>query len=923
MGVGDGGWAMGRRILRQPEDGFAARTASGGVWAYEAGSESMGRRRVGRAGLCVVAVSWMLGCGWTAGRAQTRGQAYVHLDQPAAGDFPLFVKGRAAAVFVAPEEPAAVHMAADAFADDVERVTGVRPKVLSTLDHAPAELVVVGVVGGWGQRPGPLRGLAGRLETGRVLGRWESAVTQVVERPFPGVRRALVIAGSDRRGAAYALFTLSREMGVSPWTWWADVPVRHRDAVSVARGAEVQGEPSVRYRGIFLNDEDWGLRPWAARKMDPKVGNLGPNTYARVFELLLRLRANTLWPAMHPGTLAFNALPENARLADTWGIVMGSSHSEALLRNNVGEWDEKRDGPWNYQTNRAAIDRYWDERLKENGRFENFYTVGMRGVHDTGLEATGTAEVKARLVEQVMAAQRALLAKRVSPQVETIPQVIWLYKESLELYRAGMKVPDDVTLGWTDDNYGYVRQLPTAAEQRRSGGSGVYYHVSYWGFPHDYLWLCTTPPALIREEMTKAYDHGARRFWVLNVGDLKPAEADLDYFMQLAWDEPAMASVDQQQFLRTWSAEQFPAGRADAIAQMMSDYYRLSFIRKPEFMGFNGYDDGINRTSFNPLGWGDQNATRLKEWQGLSEQAQALGKTLPAAYNDAYFELVGYPIEAAAAQNAKFLLTDRSFLDEAEGHDAEAQVAAAGARAAYARIGALTGEYNGLAGGKWDGMMSDAPRDRQVFRMPRTATLADASAPLPRDWKSGDAPHGGRGFDEQNKTISMNAAEFSRKQDVGGGAAWRVLPQLGLSGAAVVYGRPGLVASATGHDAPWLEYSFTSRSTEPATLTLHLLPTFPVDAEHRQRFRVAVDDGASKELDLSGAGEWKENSAPTWAANVLRNSAVLTLPLGVLKPGPHRLRLSYEDPGVVFEQLVVSFPGAVPAYPFAPETGTR
>jgi hypothetical protein len=399
---------------------------------------------------------------------------------------------------------------------------------------------------------------ARKIDSSAVAGKWESAVTSVVANPpsgiLPGVRQALVVAGSDRRGAAFALFTLSRQMGVSPWYWWADVPVAHHASVRVHAQDEIQAEPSVQYRGIFLNDEDWGLRPWAAKKMDPGLHNIGPRTYERIFELLLRLHANSLWPAMHPGTLAFNAVPENAQLADKWGIVMGSSHSEALLRNNVGEWSEatppKGDGPWNYQINREAMDAYWDKRVAENGRYENFYTVGLRGVHDTGLEADGSTEVKARLVEQAME------AKHVNPDVTKVPQVIWLYKESLALYRAGMKVPPDVTLGWTDDNYGYIRQLPTVEEQRRPGGSGVYYHVSYWGFPHDYLWLCSTPPALIQEEMTKAFDHGVRKYWILNVGDLKPAEIDIDYFLQLAWDEPAMAAVDQTAFLTAWAGEQ-------------------------------------------------------------------------------------------------------------------------------------------------------------------------------------------------------------------------------------------------------------------------------------------------------------------------------------------------------------------------------
>jgi hypothetical protein len=588
-------------------------------------------RGAGRCAVFALTVWLMMGAGAVAQIAVTW--------KPAAGAFPLVQDGRAAAIYLAPEDAATLTLVVDAFASDVEHVTGTRPEIIHSLrgGHAP-EVLIVGIAGHTSAIDRMQR--AGTVDARAIAGRWEAAETTVVEHPAPGIREALVMTGSDRRGAAFALFNLSRAMGVSPWNWWADVPVAHHDAVFVRAADVVQSSPSVQYRGIFLNDEDWGLRPWAAKKMDPTLHNIGPNTYNRVFELLLRLRANSLWPAMHPGTLAFNAVPENAKLADAWGIVMGSSHSEALLRNNVGEWSEaappKGDGPWNYQLNRPAMMHYWDERLIANGKYENFYTVGLRGVHDTGLEATGDDAVKARLVEQAMADQRALLAKRVRPDLDKIPQVIWLYKESLELFRAGMKVPPDVTLGWTDDNYGYIRQLPTVEEQKRPGGSGVYYHVSYWGFPHDYLWLCSTPPALIREEMTKAFDHNARRYWILNVGDLKPAEIDIDYFMQLAFDEPAMAKESQHDFLARWFAEQFPSADAAKMAELQDEYYQLNFVRKPEFMGFNGYNDGIHRTAFNPQAWRSgglpdgQNGTRLNAW-GQAEQRGCSAGREPSA----------------------------------------------------------------------------------------------------------------------------------------------------------------------------------------------------------------------------------------------------------------------------------------------------
>jgi hypothetical protein len=860
----------------------------------------------------------------------------VRFEAPhASDDFPVARPGHVAAIYLAPADEPALGASVEAFASDLERVTGIKPRILHTLDQPlPEDLILVGIAGHSPELN--LMQVRSEIDTAQIQGKWESALTTVIEHPAPakGVRRLLVVVGSDRRGAAFALFTLSRQMGVSPWYWWADVPVAHHETLTVHAHNEIQAEPSVQYRGIFLNDEDWGLRPWAAEKMDPHLKNIGPHTYDHIFELLLRLHANSLWPAMHPGSLPFNAVPENARLADKWGIVMGSSHSEALLRNNVGEWSEaappKGDGPWNYQTNRNAMDAYWDKRLAVNGKFENFYTVGLRGVHDTGLEATGSPEVKARLVEQAMNDQRAILARHVNPDVTKVPQVIWLYKESLALYRAGMQVPPDVTLGWTDDNYGYIRQLPTTAEQQRPGGSGLYYHVSYWGFPHDYLWLCSTPPALMQEELTKAFDHGVRRYWVLNVGDIKPAEIDIDYFMQLAWNEPAMAKLDQTTFLAAWAAEQFPASISPRIASVMDRHYYLNFIRRPEFMGFNGYNDGINRTAFNPNAWGDQNAERLRSWIKLAGAASSVGEQIPPSAQDAFFELVGYPVEASADQNEKILFADRTFLDAEQHNSAKLHDDARQAELAFNSIRLLTNKYNALENGKWHGMMSAAPRERHVFEMPALATPADTNKPLPSSWAPDEShtpppPTSAFGFVEQHGTVSIAADHFAHKSD-GTLSQWNSLPNLGISGgSAMVLGAPGLLANqppsaALAPDAPWLEYEFTTISNGPATLTLHLLPTFPIDSAHRLRFGVAVDDAPPTTLDLAGSGEWQEGNAPTWEDNVRRNSAIMTLPLPQLKPGHHTVRLLYLDPGVVFEHLVVTFPGAPPAYPVPPET---
>jgi len=394
--------------------------------------------------------------------------------EPAAGRFPLVSAQAAADIFVAGDDWKVARIAAGDLAGDIERVTGRRP----ALKHAAADLSAHAVlVGTLGKSP-VLDGLAkaGRLDVSGLRGQWETAVIAVVADPLPGVAQGLVIAGSDRRGTAYGVYELSRRIGVSPWTWWADVTPARRAALFVAPGRVNIGPPAVKYRGLFINDEMWGIRPWAAQTFAPDEGlGLGPKTYARVFELLLRLRANYLWPAMHLQTTPFNSYPQNKVVADDYAIVMGSSHIEPLLRNNMAgaEWDREGGGAWNYQTNAAAIRAYWARRLQANGRYENVYTLGMRGRDDEPMQGGKTVPEKIALMERIFADQRALLARYVNPDLARVPQVFIPYTEVLGLYDAGMQVPGDVIICWPDDNFGYLRRLPTAAERARAGGSGI------------------------------------------------------------------------------------------------------------------------------------------------------------------------------------------------------------------------------------------------------------------------------------------------------------------------------------------------------------------------------------------------------------------------------------------------------------------
>ena len=330
----------------------------------------------------------------------------------------------------------------------------------------------------------------------------------------------ILIEGGNGRGMAYGLLELSRLAGVSPWVWWGDVVPEQKNHLALSDDFKTEQQPSVAYRGIFLNDEDWSLRPWSHKTYEPsEKKQIGPKTYRKIFELMLRLRANTIWPAMHPGTIAFFNIPGAKAIADSCGIVIGTSHCEPLLRNNVDEWDTTERGAFNYRTNRQQVHQYWTERLQEVKKSkDNMFTIGMRGIHDSSMEGYKTEEEKFEALQQVINDQQELLRKHIGDPSKLM-QVFVPYKEVLQLYEKGLQLPDNVTLMWCDDNYGYMTRLSDANEQQRSGGAGVYYHLSYWGRPHDYLWLTTTQPGLIYNEMREAYNHNVRKLWIANVHD--------------------------------------------------------------------------------------------------------------------------------------------------------------------------------------------------------------------------------------------------------------------------------------------------------------------------------------------------------------------------------------------------------------------
>ncbi len=795
---------------------------------------------------------WLAIATLAAAQFSARAGDLILTDLPDANDFILSSDKIGGAIFVETNDERAVLRAAGDLANDIARVTGTKPEVENQSSPDKKIRVIIGTIGR--SKINDQLAAEGKLATSGVSGQWESFVLQVVKNPLPGVERAIVIAGSDRRGTIYGIYQLSEMIGVSPWYWWANVPVKKKNVLALHGNIFKQPSPAVKYRGIFLNDEDWGLRRWAAKTFEPETGNIGPKTYAKIFELLLRLRANYLWPAMHPGTAAFNSFPADAKLADEYGIVMGASHCEQMLRNNISEWDEKTFGEYNYVTNPDGVLRYWEQRVRENGKFENVYTAGMRGIHDGAMPGGGTEREKAARLQTIIAGQRDMLARNVNTNVAAVPQIFCPYKEVLPLYRLMTNLPDDITLVWPDDNYGYIRQFSNVRERQRSGSAGVYYHVSYYGAPRDYLWLCSTPPALIAEEMTKAFDYGADKVWIVNVGDLKPAELDIEFFLNLAWNPHSWNGTNTYDLLGKQITRDFGNEIEAEITSIMAEYYRLNFQRKPEHVFF----------PTNSLFSAVEISERLTAWKKLSVEVEAIWKNLPPESRDSFFELVAYPVESAANMNEKLL---------------------AGSATAEGEIHRLTKIYNEqTANGKWRDMMSDNPRKQVDLGVPKiSANAADSSTAT---------------------NVIVIEAEHASVFVPGKDARWQKITGLGYNGGAVsVFPATVAVRAAPEKilaESPCLQFKISLQIPGDWRVTIRALPTFSVETGKPQRYAIAFDDAPLQIVSLPAS---QDEHNRQWQENVLRNAALTTSTLAVSVAGLHTLKIWMVDPGIVIDTV--------------------
>ena len=672
----------------------------------------------------------------------------------------------------------------------------------------------------------------------------------------------LYITGSDGHGLAYGLLEVSRLMGVSPWEWWADAMPERQAEFALPDGFISEQAPSVEYRGIFINDEDWGLVPWSGAGYGPwyRKGMIGPQINERIFQLLLRLRANTYWPAMHECTEPFFLTSGNREMAEQYGIYIGSSHCEPMACNAAGEWSRRGKGDYDYVNNSQQVYRFWEDRVKSVAGQPILYTIGMRGVHDGAMNGAKTIEEQKAVLERVFKDQRGLLEKYVCPDATKVPQVFIPYKEVLDIYHAGLSVPDDVCLMWCDDNYGYITHYPTTAERQRKGGNGIYYHVSYWGRPHDYLWLGTFSPALLYQQMTTAYDQGIQKIWILNVGDIKPAEYQIELFMDMAWDMPSVCQSGWTQHLAHFLSREFGAEMGRQLLPVMQENYRLAHIRKPEFLGGTRTEEGDHKywNTVRDLPWSNAYIIqRLSEYQQIEDEAERLFAQVKPNRQDEYFQLVKYPVQAAAEMNKKLLYAQQARHGLCSWGKSDA---------AYDSIQVLTRLYNtGINNqGKWHRMMDSHPRRLPVFEPVDHITASSPMMEVPRyiaHWNGADCIKG----------------EYTPCEG------------LGYEGKAVEVAQGKSIV-----------FELKNCPADSIEVEVRLLPVHPIQGQSI-RFQVSFDGQQSPVTDYATHGRSEE-----WKENVINNQAIRRFRFAVRRNNFHKLTVNAIDVGVVIDQIKIS-----------------
>ena len=698
----------------------------------------------------------------------------------------------------------------------------------------------------------------------------------------------LVIAGSDRRGTIYGIYELSQQMGVSPWYDWADVPVEHHDSIFVNKGVYTDGEPAVRYRGIFLNDEAPCLTSWVKNTYGTDYGD--HRFYQRVFELILRLRGNMMWPAMW-GWAFYADDPENEKTADEMGVVMSTSHHEPMARNHQ-EYARNRKGwgPWNYQKNKENLQKFFREGIERMKGTEQIVTIGMRGDGDEAM----SDEADTRLMTNIINDQRKIIADVTGKKASETPQVWALYKEVLDYYDKGMKVPDDVTLLLCDDNWGNVRRVPNAKERKHKGGWGLYYHVDYVGAPRNSKMLNVTPVQNPWEQLTLAYENGIDRLWILNVGDLKPMEYPISQFMDMAWNPRKYDVNNITRHTRNWCAQQFGESQADEAARILNLICKYNGRCTPEMLDKNTY------------------SLANGEWQEVVNQylqleADALRQynSLPAAYHDAYRQIILFPIEVMSNLHQMYFAQAQNNTLYKQGNP-KANVWADECERLFKRDSIICDYYNHkMSGGKWNGMMT---QKHIGYKSWNDAFEKDTCPQLFRvSTKDGVI------ISENNGVVEIEAPYYNSKTDATE-AKWTEIPFMGKSVSAMT-----LMPYTKSVKGASITYKFKLKAEKASDgnasngkqkVRIHVITKSTLDYLNKGglTYGVSLDGTSPVEINFNkDLNEKPENIYniyyPTIATRIV--DQVIELELPATTDGIHSLTLTPNDPAIVFEKIVI------------------
>ncbi len=800
------------------------------------------------------------------------------------GYFELFNQNTLTPIVMDQSDYDGVAKVAKWFVNDLKMITGQQAEQYTDKLPENKNIILIGTIG----RSKWIDQLIAenKINISQIKGQWEANISQVVENPFPNISKALVLAGSDKRGTIYSMLNLSREMGVSPWYWWADVPVVQHQSIFINPAPTISYSPKVKYRGIFLNDEEPALGSWTREKF----GGFNHHFYENIFELILRLRGNFLWPAMW-GKAFFDDDPENGRLANELGIVMSTSHHEPMGRAQA-EWHRYGSGAWDYTNNKDILDDFWRKGMERNKDWETIVTVGMRGDGDEAM----TEGTNIKLLENIVKNQREIISQVTGKKAKETPQVWALYKEVQDYYDKGMRVPDDVTLLLCDDNWGNVRKLPELNQTVHKGGYGMYYHVDYVGGPRCYKWLNVSQIQRIWEQMNLTYSHGVDQIWILNVGDLKPMEFPISFFLDMAWDPTSFHSQNLYQYTIDWCAEQFGEAYANDAARIINLYTKYNHRITPEL---------LSQETFSLENYNEFEKVR-DEYRVLTLDALRLYNFIPNEYKDAFDQLVLFPTNAscnlyemyyAAAKNNQL----------AKSNDPKANYWADVTKACFDRDSLFTIHYNQqIAGGKWNHQMDQIRIGYKSWAEPKQRIMPKVVRVLDNYDNSNLV------FEEADGYVSIEAANYQLAKGADK-IHWEVIPDLGKTESAITTFPQN--EYPTSKDSVYLDYAINFKSTGMFDVSVLVSPTLNFNANKGLRYAISVD--GKKEQIININKDYKPWDMDKWQANRIN---ITKSKLLIDTKGLHRLRIRVLEAGIVLQKIMIDTGGLKPGYLGAPQS---